>query len=63
MSGATLVLDTGTRVQTSSANGWYVAWWPGTAGVSDLVLTTASGTVTQPVPGPDAPQPVGVPVP
>ena len=55
MSGATLVLDTGTRVQTSTANGWYVALWPGTAGVSDLVLTTAIGSVTQPVHEPAAP--------
>ena len=25
----TLILDDGTNVQATVANGWFVAWWPG----------------------------------
>ncbi len=33
-------------VQATVANGWYMAWWPGTAAATDAKVTTASGTST-----------------
>jgi hypothetical protein len=47
VTATTLTLDDGTRVQASSANGWFVAWWPGTQSVTSAELTTAAGTTTQ----------------
>ncbi len=43
----TLVLDDGSRVETTVARGWFAAWWPGTQGVQSATITTASGTTTQ----------------
>lgn len=43
----TLILADGTRVQASSDNGWFVAWWPGTSDVTAADVTTAQGTTTQ----------------
>lgn len=42
-----LVLDDGTRVTTTAAHGWFVAWWPGRHDVRTAEVTTASGTNTQ----------------
>jgi hypothetical protein len=47
VSAVTLVLDDGTRVQASVANGWFVAWWPGPHAVKAADLTTPSGERTQ----------------
>ncbi len=44
----TLVLDDGTRVQATSDNGWFVAWWPGAGQLVAADVTTAQGTHTQP---------------
>jgi hypothetical protein len=33
-------------VQATVANGWYLAWWPGTIAATDAQVTTASGTST-----------------
>ncbi len=33
-------------VQATVANGWYLAWWPGTAAATNAQVTTASGTNT-----------------
>jgi hypothetical protein len=41
-------LDDGTRVRATVANGWFVAWWPGTQKGTANEVTTAKGTVIQP---------------
>jgi hypothetical protein len=33
-------------VQATVANGWYLAWWPGTVAARNAEVTTASGTAT-----------------
>jgi hypothetical protein len=43
----TLILSDGSRVQASSADGWFVAWWPGARQVVAADVTTAHGTHTQ----------------
>jgi hypothetical protein len=47
VTAVTLVLTDGTRVQTSAAHGWFVAWWPGSSQVASAAVTTGRGTVTQ----------------
>ena len=36
----------GSSVQATVANGWYLAWWPGTVAATNAQVTTASGTST-----------------
>ncbi len=36
--------DDGSSVQATVANGWYLAWWPGTVAATNAEVTTASGT-------------------
>jgi hypothetical protein len=50
VSAVTLTLSDGRSVQASSQNGWFVAWWPGTADAKSAVLTTAQGTTTAGLP-------------
>lgn len=47
VTGVTLRLNDGTRVTASRANGWFLAWWPGSHGLSATEVTTASGTRAQ----------------
>jgi hypothetical protein len=47
VTGTTLTLDDGTKVNATVANGWFVAWWPGTHNVTSALVTTPSGTSTQ----------------
>ena len=47
VTAATLILSDGSQVQTTVQNGWFVAWWPGSAAVISARVTTASGTTTQ----------------
>ncbi|HJS97296.1 MAG TPA: hypothetical protein VJ741_23705, partial [Solirubrobacteraceae bacterium] len=47
VSAVTLVLDDGTKVQATVANGWFVAWWPSGAQLKAAELTTPSGVSTQ----------------
>jgi hypothetical protein len=58
VSGVTLVLDGSTKVKASVANGWFVAWWPGSHNVTSALVTTPSGTSTQAV---NTPAPRGCP--
>jgi hypothetical protein len=46
VTAVTLVLDDGTSIQTTVANGWFAAWWPGSHGVRSAEITTASGITT-----------------
>jgi DNA-directed RNA polymerase specialized sigma24 family protein len=43
----TLVLDDGTKVQATVANGWFIAWWPGSHQLESAELTTPAGNATQ----------------
>ncbi|HZE04322.1 MAG TPA: hypothetical protein VE127_03795, partial [Solirubrobacteraceae bacterium] len=47
VSAVTLVLEDGTKVQATVANGWFVAWWPGAAQLKAAELTTPAGASTQ----------------
>jgi hypothetical protein len=47
VSAVTLVLDDGTKVQATVANGWFVAWWPSGAQLNAAELTTPAGVSTQ----------------
>jgi hypothetical protein len=47
VSGVTLTLDDGTKVQATVGGGWFVAWWPGARDVKSANLTTPAGAVTQ----------------
>ena len=47
VNAVTLVLDDGTNVQATVANGWFVAWWPGASNVKSADITTAAGTTNQ----------------
>jgi type 1 fimbria pilin len=49
VSGVALVLDNGTNVQATLENGWFVAWWPGTNGVTTADLTTPAGVKAEPL--------------
>ena len=49
VSAVTLILDDGTNVQATVANGWFVAWWPSAHDVKSAALTTPGGVTTQPV--------------
>jgi hypothetical protein len=50
VSAVTLKLSDGRIVQTSSQNGWFVAWWPGSTSATSAAVTTARGTTTEPLP-------------
>jgi hypothetical protein len=47
VTGVTLRLNDGERVTASRANGWFLAWWPGSHGLSATEVTTATGTRAQ----------------
>jgi hypothetical protein len=47
VNGITLILDDGTDVQATVANGWFVAWWPGAHEVKAADITTPAGVRTQ----------------
>jgi len=56
VSAVTLVLDDGTKVEATVANGWFVAWWPSGHAVSSATITTPAGVTSQAVPaGPTPP--------
>ncbi len=43
VTGVTVRLNDGTRVKATCANGWFLAWWPGSHGLSTTEVTTATG--------------------
>ncbi len=49
VTAATLVLSDGSDVVTTTGNGLFVAWWPGSAVATSATVTTATGTTTQPI--------------
>jgi hypothetical protein len=52
VTAATLVLSDGSDVVTTTGNGLFLAWWPGSAVVTSASVTTATGTTTQPISSP-----------
>ena len=52
VSGATLTLSDRTQVVTTGGNRLFLASWPGSATVTSATLTSASGTITQPITSP-----------
>jgi len=58
VSGVSLVLSDGEHVQSSTGNGWFVAWWPGLLDATSAEITIPSGVTTQtltPLPVPPLP--------
>ena len=49
VTAATLVLSDGSDVVTTTGNGLFLAWWPGSAVVTSATVITATGTTTQPI--------------
>jgi hypothetical protein len=49
VSAVTFVFAGGTTVDATVRNGWYFAWWPGSAYPTSVQVTTAAGTVTSPM--------------
>jgi hypothetical protein len=47
VSGVTLVLDDGSKVQATVGGGWFVAWWPGARAAKSAQVTTPTGVTTQ----------------
>jgi hypothetical protein len=47
VSAATLRLKDSTQVEASISNGWFAAWWPGSADVSSAQVTTPTGIVNE----------------
>jgi hypothetical protein len=50
----TIARSDGSSVQATVANGWYLAWWPGTVAATKAEVRTASGTSTVAFPSPPA---------
>ena len=46
VTAVTIERSDGSSVQATVANGWYLAWWPGTVTATNAEVTTASGTTT-----------------
>lgn len=61
VSALTLELEDGQDVTATTADGWFVAWWPGSQDVSDALITSPQGTTTEPVKVPTAPAPPAPP--
>lgn len=47
VTAVTLVLEDGTSVEATTANGWYAAWWPAGESAQTADITTTTGTTTQ----------------
>jgi hypothetical protein len=61
VTAVTLVLDDGQDVVTSVADGWFVAWWPGSSSATSAQVTTASGTASEPLVQEPMPMPPALP--
>jgi hypothetical protein len=62
VTAVTLARDDGQDVVATVADGWLIAWWPGAASAISSVVTTTSGTTTEPLQlstkGPPGPSPL-----
>jgi hypothetical protein len=59
VTGVTLTLENGGNVTATTGNGRFIAWWPGSQGISSAAVATATGVSTQTLnlPGPGNPPP------
>jgi hypothetical protein len=57
VTGVTVVSSDGERVQATTDNGWFLAWWPGTQGAASAQISTAAGVTTQVFNTPPPPPP------
>jgi hypothetical protein len=58
VTGVTITRSDGSSVQATVKNGWYLAWWPGTARAVTAQVSSANTTSTQSFPtAPDRPTP------
>lgn len=48
VTGVSLRLPDGTRVKASLANGWFLAWWPGSGAGTATEVRTSTGTAVSP---------------
>jgi hypothetical protein len=55
VTGLTFVRSAGDDVEATIGSGWFVAWWPGSAGVSAAQVTTPGGDTTQALTEPSPP--------
>ena len=55
VSGITLVRSDGSRVQATSGNGWFVAWWPNDVGVASAEVDSPSGQSAESFTAPSSP--------
>jgi len=62
VTGVTLALDDGQDVVTTVADGWFVAWWPDSAGAISAQVTSAGGTTNESLVW-SRPTPAGPPAP
>ena len=49
VTGVTLELSDGSQVVTTTSNGAFGAWWPGSIGIASAQVTSVSGTARQPL--------------
>jgi hypothetical protein len=49
VTGVTLGLSDGSQVVTTTSNGDFAAWWPGSSGIASAQVMSPTGTVTQPL--------------
>ncbi len=49
VTGVTLVLKDGQDIVATVADGWFVAWWPGSTDANSAQVTKASGTTAEPL--------------
>jgi hypothetical protein len=61
VTAVTIERSDGSSVQATVANGWYLAWWPGTVTATNAQITTASGTSTMAFPSAPALTPPNCP--
>lgn len=47
VTGVSFRLSDGAHVTASTANGWFLAWWPGTARADSAEIATSRGTTTR----------------
>jgi hypothetical protein len=59
VTAVTLVLQNGSRIEATTSNGWFAAWWPGGQFAQTAEVTTTSGTKTQQLTPAGASSPAG----
>jgi hypothetical protein len=61
VTGVTLVRDDSQDVVATVADGWFVAWWPGSSTATSAQVTSSSGTTSEPLVQRTLPAPPSLP--